>query len=243
MSGIWSWSARCYGNLTVRVFALSPGRRGFEYALVAHLKQLGKVTAQKAPPKFGKADAVVVMSGSAAPATATQIDYAGRQGFELLRVDTAKLICPTHGGDEHRRLKTSACTALGRGRSVILYTARGSGDPAVGETREAMRALGYAASDSSRLLGSAQGRLLREVLEATGVRRACVAGGDTCGYAARQLGLYALELRAPIAPGAPLCIAHTEGVLQGLELALKAGQVGRPDYFLNVRDGTTAQAT
>ena len=219
------------------------GSSGLEHALVAHLRQSGKVTPYQTPPKFGKVDAVVVMSGSAAPATAAQIDYAGRQGFELVRVDTAKVISPRYGGDEHRRLKTAACTALGRGRSVVLYTARGSDDPAVGETRRALRALGYAASDSSRLLGSAQGRLLREVLEVTGVRRACVAGGDTCGYAARELGLYALELRAPIAPGAPLCTAHTEGVLQGLELALKAGQVGEPDYFLNVRDGTTAQAS
>ena len=42
----------------------------------------------------------------------------------------------------------------------------------------------------------------------------------------------------PVAPGSPLCKAHAEEArFDGLELALKAGQVGKPDYFLSVKNG------
>jgi 3-oxoisoapionate kinase len=41
-----------------------------------------------------------------------------------------------------------------------------------------------------------------------------------------------------VAPGSPLCRAHTEDTkLAGLELALKGGQVGRPDFFCAVKRG------
>ena len=213
------------------------GSSGIEYALVAHLHNQGKAS-PKTRRKVTKADAVVVVSGSAAPATAAQIDEAERQGFKLLRIDAPALLHPESGAGEHERLKRSACTALEEGRSVVLYSARGPDDPALGRTRDAVARLGYEVSDTGRLLGAAQGRLLRDLLETTPVRRACVAGGDTCGNVTAQLGLYALELLAPIAPGSPLCSAHSEfGHLHGLELALKAGQVGKPDYFVTVRNG------
>jgi uncharacterized protein YgbK (DUF1537 family) len=80
--------------------------------------------------------------------------------------------------------------------------------------------------------------LLRELLTATGLRRACVAGGDTCGHAARQLGIYALEYMMPVAPGSPLCRARShDAAFDGLEISLKAGQVGQPDYFGSIRAG------
>jgi hypothetical protein len=68
--------------------------------------------------------------------------------------------------------------------------------------------------------------------------RALVAGGDTSSHAARQLGLSALTLATPIAPGSPLCRGHAPGgALDGLEIALKGGQVGGATYFRQVLDG------
>ena len=65
------------------------------------------------------------------------------------------------------------------------------------------------------------------LLKQTGLRRAVVAGGDTSGYAMRQLGISTLEVRAPIAPGAPLCRAYSQAErVDGLEIALKGGQLG-----------------
>jgi uncharacterized protein YgbK (DUF1537 family) len=48
----------------------------------------------------------------------------------------------------------------------------------------------------------------------------------------------ALTLAVPLAPGAPPCRGHAPGrALDGLEIALKGGQLGGPAYFSRVRDG------
>jgi uncharacterized protein YgbK (DUF1537 family) len=46
------------------------------------------------------------------------------------------------------------------------------------------------------------------------------------------LDVRALRWMAPVAPGAPLCRAHSPGTLfHDAEFILKGGQVGPPDFF------------
>jgi hypothetical protein len=52
------------------------------------------------------------------------------------------------------------------------------------------------------LLGTRRGDLLARLIRRTGARRVCVAGGDTSGMVSRRLGIAALEVAIPIAPGA-----------------------------------------
>jgi uncharacterized protein YgbK (DUF1537 family) len=53
------------------------------------------------------------------------------------------------------------------------------------------------------------------------------------------LGIFALEMVTPIAPGSPLCRAFaSDRAFDGLEIALKGGQVGKEDYFERVRRGS-----
>ncbi|MBV9530537.1 MAG: hypothetical protein JO283_05605 [Bradyrhizobium sp.] len=60
----------------------------------------------------------------------------------------------------------------------------------------------------------------------------------TSGYTASTLGLYALTAVAQIAAGSPLCRVHAnDAAFAGLEIALKGGQVGKPDFFSAVRQG------
>ena len=73
-------------------------------------------------------------------------------------------------------------------------------------------------------------------------RRAVISGGDTSGHASRQLGIHALTAFAPTIPGAAIFRAHAESAHDGLELALKRGQMGSPDYFGWVRDGGGTRA-
>ncbi|CAN5827387.1 four-carbon acid sugar kinase family protein [soil metagenome] len=203
------------------------GSSGVEYALTAHFRNSGRLETPRSPPSPGRAERIIVMSGSAAPATTAQLDEAERQGFKLVRIDVTRLL-GTDAELEHARLKIEACAALSEGRNVALYSAHGPDD----------RALSALSGEQRARLGSAQGALLRDLVETFGVRRVCVAGGDTCGYAARQLSLYALEFLAPLAPGSPLCRGRSSSPLfDGLELSLKAGQVGRPDYFISVLNG------
>jgi uncharacterized protein YgbK (DUF1537 family) len=86
-------------------------------------------------------------------------------------------------------------------------------------------------------IGCALGRILDKVILEAGLRRAVISGGDTSGHASRQLGIHALTALAPTIPGAAIFRAHGESAHDGLELALKGGQMGSPDYFGWVRDG------
>lgn len=53
-----------------------------------------------------------------------------------------------------------------------------------------------------------------------------------------MLGIDALTAIAPLAPGAPLCRAHaTRSDREGLEIVLKGGQVGAPDFFVAAKRG------
>ena len=91
---------------------------------------------------------------------------------------------------------------------------------------------------ANRELGMALGRVLAELLDRSGIRRAVVCGGDTSGQVAAQLDLFALTALAPTVPGAALYRAHSETAAHdGLELALKGGQMGSPDYFDWIRLG------
>ena len=66
----------------------------------------------------------------------------------------------------------------------------------------------------------------------------CVAGGDTCSYSLRQLDIHSLELLMPIVPAAPLCTTSSDNELfDGLQVASKGGQIGAPNYFIQVLEG------
>jgi uncharacterized protein YgbK (DUF1537 family) len=122
---------------------------------------------------------------------------------------------------------TQAAQALAAGRSVILYSALGEIHPA-------------SAAQSSEL-AIEMGILLRKLVIECGVRRVVIAGGDTSSHAVQQIGLHALTFVASTQPGAPLCLGHAnEAAMNGLEIVLKGGQVGTPDFFEMVRSGRTS---
>jgi uncharacterized protein YgbK (DUF1537 family) len=214
------------------------GSSGVEYALTAHWQDSGFIQAPPQPPSPGAVKQIAVISGSAAPQTAVQCRWAMEQGFVGIRLDSAALIDPNRADSARHNAMSQALDGLRAGKSVLLYSALGPDDPAIPATKAALAALGFDPQQVSVRLGAQQGLLMRELLEKHPLRRVCVSGGDTCGHAARQLGIYALEFAMPIAPGSPLCRArsHTPA-FDGLEISLKAGQVGKPDYFGSLLSG------
>jgi uncharacterized protein YgbK (DUF1537 family) len=214
------------------------GSSGVENALILHWQGTGMVAAPPPLASPGRVEPLIVVSGSAAPPTAEQIDYALEQGFAGIRLDAPALVDPSSADAERGRAAEAALAALGRGQSALLYSTRGPDDPAIPATKARMERLGLDPRAVGERLGVQQGMILRDLLSRTGIRRACVAGGDTCGYAARQLGIYALQMIVPIAPGAPLCHAHShEAAFDGLQIALKGGQCGEADYLVKIREG------
>jgi uncharacterized protein YgbK (DUF1537 family) len=182
------------------------------------------------------------MSGSASPVTRAQIDWAIENGFTGIRLDAPALIDGSTRADARSAAIDDALAALERGESVVCYSARGPDDPAIESTRERADAIGIEEGGIGRRLGEEQGRILREILEETGIRRVCVAGGDTSGHTAPALDIYALEFLVPAGPGSPICRGHARSeTFDGIQIALKGGQVetenDAADYFGVVRDG------
>ncbi|SDI71034.1 four-carbon acid sugar kinase family protein [Aliiruegeria lutimaris] len=214
------------------------GSQGVEYALVEHWCQSGLLERATPPTGIGRSKGMISVSGSVSPTTAAQIAWSKENGFACVAFDATQVCHGQEAVEREIELSVAAClAALSEGRDPLVYTAEGPDDPAVQRFREEIAATGTQVQDAYRLIGESLGKILFEVLQRSGVRRAIVSGGDTSGFASQQLGIYALSALAPTIPGASIFRAHAEGPMDGLELALKGGQMGSPDYFGWVRDG------
>ena len=103
----------------------------------------------------------------------------------------------------------------------------------------------YATTDASTLaatqamLGVAQaGALVEQVLAqvaqglvAAGAQRLVVAGGESAGAVVQALGVQRLRIGAAICPGVPWTQAVLAADTAPLQLALKSGNFGGPDFF------------
>ncbi|WP_129113774.1 four-carbon acid sugar kinase family protein [Halegenticoccus tardaugens] len=217
------------------------GSSGVQYALADHWRATGVLDRRPRFDPLPPVDRLLVMSGSASPLTARQIDAALDAGFVGVRIDTADLVDPGTREAARRRAFEAALRALERGDSAIVFAAHGPNDPAIEETRRRATAVDDAPDDVGAFIGTAQGALLRRLLDRTGLGRVCVAGGDTCGRAMPALDAYALRTRYPLAPGSPLCTARSRtAAIDGVELALKGGQLGDEEFFVRAREGADA---
>jgi uncharacterized protein YgbK (DUF1537 family) len=114
----------------------------------------------------------------------------------------------------------------------------GPDDPCITRTRDAYSARGKTNDNLGPLLARSQGKILKNVIDNFGKLRVTVAGGDTSGFVSQTLGISALEVLIPIAPGAPLCMVHaSDSRYDGMEISLKGGQNGNSRYFESVHLG------
>ena len=221
-------------NRGERLFAI--GSQGLEYALLAHWRQAGLIEPPPPAPSAGAVDHVAVVSGSCAPQTAAQIAHALERGFQPVPVDARRAVDAAAWAGEIGRAVEAALAAIGAGRDPLLFTARGPDDPAVAALNQALAASGADPAAVNERIGTGLGTALKQVLHRAGLKRGIIAGGDTSGYGASVLGIHALTALAPTVPGAALFQAHGDD-LAGLEIALKGGQMGAPDYFLRIKAG------
>ena len=221
---------------------LVAGSQGVEYALVRHWRDSGILAPASPVPGAGKLDRIVTVSGSVSPVTARQLDWAARNGFALLAFD-ACAVCADDAARaaEENRLIDAAVTAAERGASPLVHSASGHDGPEIARFRAALAQSNLPSETANRRIGESLGRILDATLQRTGIRRAVISGGDTSGHGMRQLGLSALVAKAPTIPGAALCTAYGDGPNDGLEIALKGGQMGSEDYFGWIRDGGGAK--
>lgn len=83
--------------------------------------------------------------------------------------------------------------------------------------------------------------LIADGLVKRGVGQLIVAGGETAGAVVKKLGIDGLRIGAQIDPGVPwtTALAATSGAAPPLALALKSGNFGSVDFFLNAWDKLT----
>jgi 3-oxoisoapionate kinase len=214
------------------------GASGANYALAFYLQEMGKIQKPASIHFPGKAKKMVVVAGSCSPVTAAQIDHMEKIGHPAIRINTLNLVDPMGHDKEIEDIIYKSIEIIGKGQVPVLYSAKGPDDPAINMTKNKLNAYGHNDSATGELLAVAQGKIIHGLIDKIGKVRVVVAGGDTSGYVSRTLGIYALETLCPIAPGAPLCIAHSNDKrFDGLEISLKGGQNGNVKYFESIMEG------
>ena len=220
----------------------SVGSSGISMALGKHFTEQGIVQAQNNWPRAGKAENMLVVSGSCSPVTAKQIAYALNHGFAEIALDTPAIANSTNLESTVAVYVNMIAELLNSGTSVIIHTSLGNDDPRFAQTYQIFTAKGLTpntiGTKTAELFGTALGLMALGVAGKTTLKRMIIAGGDTSGYVARAMGIEAVEMIAPLSPGAPLCKAYAPGSpAHGLQVNFKGGQVGSENYFETVLQG------
>lgn len=219
------------------------GSSGVEYALTAewNRQDFQKTDINKTQRELQAASQVLVVAGSCSPITYKQIEIAIEEGFIGIQISPQDII---NKEKIPKALLEEVTKHIQNGKSVILYTARGSEDPAIAETRSLFKEIGIGKGDSGEFIGSQLGKWTLEIIKASPIRRIIVAGGDTSGFVTKELGLFALEMILPMDPGVPLCLGYSEDpIMNGIEIALKGGQMGSPDFFTKIKEANISEIT
>ena len=226
-----------WGDRSAQRFCL--GSQGLEAALVAHWRKAGLIPDVAAPRGPTPVARIACVSGSVSPVTAAQIACARDNGFAAIPLDASRAVDARAWADEVDRATKAALAELSAGRDALVHSAAGPDDPAVAAFQDRRanfrrRGRNNQRPHRRRPRSHTRPRSRRD----TGLPRVIISGGDTSGRAASLLGIDALTAIAPLAPGAPLCRAHAQRAdRDGLEIALKGGQVGAADFFVKARNG------
>jgi uncharacterized protein YgbK (DUF1537 family) len=219
----------------------SVGSSGIEKALSDFWTKQGVFSPRNQWQQLSECKPILVLSGSVSPVTASQIEWAVENGFEEIEVD-AQLIEDEDSESFISEYQKKIASGLREGMSVILHTSKGSEDPRVQKIRSVLDRKGWdeqtMRTKTARIFGKVLGQSARRALEQFPVKRLVIAGGDTSSFVARELGIEAVEMIAPLFLGAPLCRAFASGSpVDGIEVNIKGGQVGDETYFGALQKG------
>jgi uncharacterized protein YgbK (DUF1537 family) len=225
-------------NRGKQVFTASSS--GLQYALAAYWKQQGWLDAAPVFTKAKSVDCIAAVSGSCSPMSAQQIEWARTQGFLCIRLNVPRVLKPASHETEILDLSNQSIHALQNGLSPIVYSALGPDDPEVLNFDRYANAANLSRAQAAFQIGQVLAEIMRRILDGSKVKRIVVAGGDSSGAVGSHLGIKALTVAANLAPGVPLCRAWSDNASRdGLEIALKGGQLGGIEFYGLVRTGLT----
>ena len=221
----------------------SAGSSGIEMALGAYWQQ-SKILKTNQNWETAKVDGpILILSGSCSAVTSKQISFAIENDFAEIAIDTASFAkqITSSALDENIQFLHQTATdyalqvieQIQLGKNTIVHTSLGNDDKRVIETDKLFINKRFDKSTTAKLYGTLLGLIARFVAEKTSLKRIIVAGGDTSSYAARAMEIEAVEMIAPLSPGAPLCKAFApNSSINNLQIAFKGGQVGKEDFFI-----------
>ena len=219
----------------------SVGSSGIEKALGDFWTKQGISSPRNQWEQLSECKPMLVLSGSVSPITASQIEWAVENGFEEIEVG-AQLMEKEDSESFISEYQRKIVAGLRKGKSVILHTSKGPEDPRIKKAKSVLDKKGWdeqtMRTQTARIFGKVLGQSARRALEQFPIRRLVIAGGDTSSFVARELGIEAVEMIAPLFSGAPLCRAFaSESPVDGIEVNLKGGQVGDKTYFGALQKG------
>ncbi|MES2113680.1 MAG: 3-oxo-tetronate kinase [Pseudomonadota bacterium] len=200
---------------------LLTGGSGLALGLPDNFRRHGLLAQHAAPAALpASAGARAVIAGSCSVATQLQVERMRAQAPSF-RIDPLRLAA---GADLVREALDWAAAHVGDSPLLVYATS----------TPETVRTV------QAQLGVARAGALVEEALAAIaaglvdlGVGRMIVAGGETSGAVVKALGVHGLRIGPEIAPGVPWTMALRERGAPPLALALKSGNFGGPDFFLD----------
>jgi uncharacterized protein YgbK (DUF1537 family) len=189
------------------------GGSGVALGLPENFRRAGMLATRPAAPVERVRGTTVVLAGSCSTATQEQVRRMAER-FPALKL-------PVDGSADLDATADQAVAHLARG-PVLLYTTAPADEVAEVQARVGAES---AQREGETLLGELARRMV-----AAGATRVVVAGGETAGAVVGALGVRALATGDEIAPGVPWMRSLDD---PSLALALKSGNFGGPDFFLD----------
>lgn len=237
---IWQRACGAQGVLAI-------ASQGIAHGLGQYLREAGLVRGEAPSHSLAPVERLLVLSGSCSPTTAAQIEHARRAGWHVEGCDPIAMLEARAGNPRGRSpeafdagaIAARLSQAMDRRGAAVVYTARGPDDPSLARVRAHLQEHSIPAEQVAAAIGNGYARIVHEVLARGPLRRIVVCGGDSSSYAMRALGAWALEVVASsFADNAHVCrLLADDPAVDGMEVLLKGGQVGRENVLLQVRAG------
>ena len=195
---------------------------GLALGLPALLAARGWVTLDAQAALLDRLDGpAAVLAGSCSLATQGQVARWEAAGRPALFIDPAALARGEPVVD--RALAWAAALTTMQTGTPLFYATTDA--ESLARSQAALGVAEAGALVEQALAGIAQG------LVARGTQRLVVAGGETSGAVVQALGVHLLRIGAAICPGVPWTQALRAPGQAPLQLALKSGNFGGPDFF------------
>jgi len=219
---------------------LAVGSQGVEYALVRYWSEMGMISLDAPTIDVEPAERFAGVSASVSPVTAAQLEWAGGNGFEMIRMNVSAAVDFPQWEREINITSEQALRCVDNGGSPIVYTALGPNDRSVVELKASIERSDVPAPVVRERIGNGLGQVLDRLVRGAGITRCAVVGGDTSGHVTRALGIRSLTFLSAMGHATSMMLADTGSPERPtFEYTLKGGQMGAIDFFGAARDLST----